>query len=44
MPGSPTALTHPLRDEKDLSGVLALFRLVYFLVADNADDASPQRG
>jgi hypothetical protein len=41
VPGSPKALTHPLRDEKDLSGVLALLRLAYILAADNAFNASP---
>jgi hypothetical protein len=41
VPGSPTALTYPLRDEKDLSGVLALLRLAYVLATDNADNASP---
>jgi hypothetical protein len=41
VPGSPTARTHPLRDEKDLSGVLALVRLAYVLATDNADNASP---
>ena len=33
--------THPLRGEKDLSGVLALLRLAYVLATDNADNASP---
>lgn len=35
IPDSPTALCHPLRDERDLSGVLALFRLAYDLAADD---------
>jgi len=36
--------TQPLlRDEKDLPGVLALFRVAYDLAADNAVDGSPQR-
>lgn len=39
VPDSQTALSHPLRDERDVTGVLALFRLAYDLAAD---DGTPQ--
>jgi hypothetical protein len=48
-PGLPASrirktLNYPLtRDEKDLRGVLAAFRLAYAPAADNAVDSTPQR-
>jgi hypothetical protein len=39
VPNSRTAVSHPLRDEEDVSGVLTLFRRAYDLAAN---DGGPQ--